>query len=67
MKSGGAVDSQDFLSKLPSFPFAKYPGEKHLPFYNYCGPNSRLDIRLDENGYPKIGEEPINRVVAICY
>jgi hypothetical protein len=28
--TGGAFDSQDFLSKLPGFIWAKYPGEKHL-------------------------------------
>ena len=61
-KTGG--DIQKFLSKLPGTPWAKYPGEKHLPGYSYCGPNTRLDIRLDENDSPKPGEEPINRVDA---
>ena len=60
-------DSQNFLSKLPGLPWSKYPGEKHLPGYSYCGPNTRLDIRLDENNNPKLGEEPINRVDQTCY
>jgi hypothetical protein len=66
-KSGGAIDSQDFLSKLPGVPWAKYPGEKHLPGYSASGPSTNLKIRLDENGNPKPGEEPINRVDAVCY
>jgi hypothetical protein len=66
-KSGDGFDSQDFLSNLPGLPFAKYPGEKHIPNYSYCGPSTRLDIRLDENNIPKLGEEPINRVDQTCY
>ena len=61
-KCGG--DLQTMSSKLPDFPWSKYPGEHHLPNYNYAGPGTRLDIRLDENNLPKSGEEPINRVDA---
>jgi hypothetical protein len=60
-------DVQKFLERLPGFVWSKYPGEKHLPNYQYCGPSTRLDIRLDENGMPKHGEEPINRVDKTCY
>lgn len=60
--SGG--DIQSSLGNLPGFPWAKYPGEKHLPRHNYAGPGTRLDIRLDENGRPRPGEEPISRVDA---
>ena len=45
---GGNLDSQVIFSKLPGLPWAKYSGEIHLPGYSYCGPNTRLDIRLDE-------------------
>ena len=55
-------DIQKFTSKLPGFIWAKYKGEKHLPSYNYLGPNTRLDIRLNENNIPKSGEEPINAI-----
>ena len=65
-KNGGEFDIQSFLSKLPGLPWSKYPGEKHLPGYNYCGPGTRLDIRLDENDRPRPGEEPINRVDQTC-
>ena len=64
--NGAAIDIQSLLSKLPGLPWSKYPGEKHLPNYQYCGPGTRLDIRLDANGNPKPGEEPINKIDKIC-
>jgi len=57
-------DLQTLSSKLPNFPWSKYNGEHHLPGFNFLGPGTRLDIRLDENDVPKPGEEPINRVDA---
>ena len=59
-------DIQQILEKLPDLPFSKYKGEKHIPGYSYCGPGSRLDMRLDKYGNPKRGEEPINRVDSAC-
>jgi len=38
------------------------PGEKHLPGMRYCGPGTRLDLRLDEDGAPKPGCETVDRV-----
>src|SRR5829696_4689785 len=67
VKQGASVDVQSFLSKIPGTPWSKYPGEKHLPGYQYCGPGMRLDIHLDENDRPLSGEEPINRVDQTCY
>ncbi|ESO89916.1 hypothetical protein LOTGIDRAFT_164611 [Lottia gigantea] len=70
VKSGGRIirildgDIQKSLGSLPGFPWAKYPGEKHLPGHNYTGPGTRLDLRLDENDKPKPGEERVNRVDA---
>ena len=60
-------DIQKFSSKLPGFVWAKYSGEKHWPSYNYLGPGTRLDIRLDENNIPKSGEEPINEIDRLAY
>ena len=57
-------DLQQTICKGPGLPWAKYQGEKHLPGYNYAGPCTSLDIRLDENDNPKPGEEPINKVDA---
>ena len=60
-------DIQKFSSRLPGFIWSKYSGEKHLPSYNYLGPGTRLDIRLDENNIPKPGEEPINEIDRLAY
>ena len=60
-------DIQKFSEKLPGFVWAKYPKEKHLPSYNYLGPGTRLDIRLDESNIPKPGEEPINEIDRLAY
>ena len=38
------------------------PGEKHLPGMRYCGPGTRLDLRLNADDTPKPGNEPIDRV-----
>ncbi|ESO85711.1 hypothetical protein LOTGIDRAFT_155204 [Lottia gigantea] len=50
-------DIKKSLGSLPGFPWAKYPGEKHLPGHNYTGPRTRLDLRLDQNDKPKPGED----------
>ena len=41
---------------------AALPFEKHLPGMRCCGPGTRLDRRLDENGKPLPGNEPVDRV-----
>src|SRR5271156_5701701 len=38
------------------------PFEKHLLGMRYCGPGTRLDLRLDEYGKPRPGNEPVDRV-----
>ena len=47
--------------------WSRYPGEKHLPSYNYLGPGTRLDIRTDEYNIPRPGEEPINAIDHLAY
>src|SRR5271156_1151259 len=39
-----------------------FPGEKHLPGMRYCGPGTSLNLRVDENGKPFPGNEPVDRV-----
>ena len=39
-----------------------FPGEKHLPGMRYCGPGTRLDLKLNADGMPKPGFEPVDRV-----
>ncbi|ESP03453.1 hypothetical protein LOTGIDRAFT_171392 [Lottia gigantea] len=40
-KSYFGSDIQKSLGSLPGFPWAKYPGEKHLPGHNYAGPETK--------------------------
>ena len=64
--NGGRFDLQSAFGKMPGFIWGKYPGEKHMIYkfptksYSYLGPGSRVDIRLDENDKPKVGEEPVS-------
>ena len=67
LKSYFGGDIQKFYSKLPGFIWSRYPGEKHLPSYNYLGPGTRLDIRLNKNNNPKVGEKPINAIDHLAY
>ena len=65
VNNGKRFDLQNALGKMPGFIWSKYPGEKHMIYkflsksYSYLGPGSRVDIRLDENDKPKVGEEPV--------
>ena len=45
----------------------KYLGEKHLSGYSYCGPETRLDIRLYDQNQPRPGEYPINAIDKACH
>ena len=65
--SGGNFDSHSFMNKLPGFVWSKYAGEKHMPAYQYLGPGTDLNIRLDDNLQPRPGEEPINKTDEIAY
>ncbi len=63
-KIGGDIAAS--LGKLPGLPWSRYIGEKHLPGYNYCGPGTRLDIRLDDQDQPRPGEYPVNKIDQAC-
>src|SRR6266853_6878481 len=39
-----------------------FNGELHLPGYNFCGPFTRLDKRLDSNDVPYEWSKPINKI-----
>ena len=50
---------------------SKIPYELHLrdtsgKKYSYCGPNTNLEMTLNEAGTPKPGYEPINAVDNVC-
>lgn len=65
-KRGAGFDLQAALEHLPPFPWSKYEPEKHVPSYNYLGPGTRLDIRLDASDRPRPGEEPISATDALA-
>ena len=44
-----------------------YAGEAHLPGYQFCGPFTQLDKRLDENNNPLPNSIPINAIDKISY
>src|SRR3981189_3570599 len=44
-----------------------YPGELHLPSYNFAGPFTQLEKRLDENDEPLPNSIPINKIDQIAY
>ncbi|ESP02068.1 hypothetical protein LOTGIDRAFT_157209 [Lottia gigantea] len=51
----GSGDIQKSLGSLPGFPWAKYPGEKHLPGHNYTGPvEFRKTVRRNCNKFNSI-------------
>lgn len=55
-----SLDSTDFeISDVLNYVM---PGEKHLPGMRYCGPGTLLNMRLDANGKPTPGNEPVDRV-----
>ena len=61
------VTFKSLRQSFQNFIWEKYKREHHLPSYNYLGPNTCLDIQLDENNQPKPGEEPINAIDQLAY
>lgn len=69
----GSVSGGDLTSSLSSLtsniklPWAKYPGEMHLPGHSFTGPGTRLDLRLNQDGTPKSWSTPVDRVDNAAY
>ena len=63
----------DFTSSLSArtahikLPWAKFPGELHMPGHRFTGPGTRLDRRLNSDNSPKSWSRPINRVDSALY
>lgn len=64
---GDLVSSLNSITSKFKLPWAKYPGEMHLPGMNFAGPGTRLDLRLNPDGTPKESSKPIDRVDAAAY
>ena len=68
MKNGGdLVSSPTSKTSNIKLPWAKYPGEMHLPGMNCAGPGTRLDLRFDSSGRPRPDSLPIDRVDEAAY
>jgi hypothetical protein len=64
---GDLVSSLNSATSSIKLPWAKYPGEMHLPGMNFAGPGTRLDLRLNPNGTPKDSSLPVDRVDEAAY
>jgi len=55
------------LMKRIKLPWAKFPGELHLPGHTFTEPGTRLDMRLNSDDTPKSWWRPINRIEKASY
>ena len=61
-KGGDLTNSiNKFTSKL-KLPWAKFPGEMHLPGMNFAGPGTNLDKRLTSTDMYQDWSKPVDRV-----
>ena len=61
-KEEDLVGSLNLVTKNIKLPWARFPGEMHLPGHFFTGPGTRLDLRLNPDGAPKTFSEPVDRV-----
>ena len=61
-KKGGDIVSS-VISKIP---YELHLHELNGKKYSYCGPNTDLKKRLNPDGTPKPGFEPVNKVDEVC-
>src|SRR6218665_4089279 len=61
-KRGDLIGSLNSVTKNIKLPWARFPGEMHLPGHSFTGPSTRLDLRLNPDGAPKTFSKPVDRV-----
>src|SRR6218665_859924 len=66
-RGGDLVGSLNSLTSNIKLPWAKYPGEMHLPGHSFTGPGTRLDMRLNPDGTYKPWSKPVDRVDNAAY
>ena len=66
-KGGDLVGSLNSVTSNIKLPWAKFPGELHLPGHSFTGPGTRLDLRLNPDGTPKDWSTPVDRVDKAAY
>ena len=57
-KGGDLVGSLNSVTKNIKLPWARFPGEMHLPGHSFTGSGTRLDLRLNPDGAPKHYSKP---------
>ena len=68
LKKGGDLTNtiNKFTSKL-KLPWAKFPGEMHIPGMNFAGPGTNLDKRLTSTDAYQEWSKPVDRVDNAAY
>ena len=66
-KGGDLVSSLNSVTSKIKLPWAKFPGEMHIPGMNFAGPGTNLDERLTSTGAYKEWSKPIDRVDNAAY
>ena len=64
---GDLVGYLNSVTRNIKLPWAKFPGEMHLPGHSFTGPGTRLDLRLNPDGSPKDWSKPVDRVDNAAY
>ena len=72
-KSATSVEGGDLTSTINKFtskiklPWAKFPGEMHIPGMNFAGPGTNLDKRLTSTDAYQEWSKPVDRVDNAAY
>ena len=61
------MNSLNSLTSSIKLPWAKFPGEIHLPGMNFAGPGTNLNERLTSTGAFKDWSKPVDRVDNAAY
>jgi hypothetical protein len=64
---GDLASSISSMTQNIRLPWAKFPGELHLPGHSFTGPGTRLDVRLNADETPKSWSKPVDRVDNAAY
>jgi Phospholipase A2-like domain/Domain of unknown function (DUF5679) len=66
-RGGDLVSSLNSVTGKIKLPWAKFPGEMHIPGMNFAGPGTNLDERLTSTGAYKEWSKPVDRVDNAAY
>ena len=64
---GDLASSFSAITSSVKLPWAKYPGEMHLPGMNFAGPGTNLNERLTSTGADKDWNKSVDRVDNAAY